>query len=158
MVQRFDASGVALGGEILVNQITAGSQYEGKVDVFSDGSFVVVWESKDADVVKKWDVYARRFEADGKTVKELRDLARSQGLTGYSALKKAELVDRLVASKPRAARKPAAGKATAKKPSARKPAVAKTCKPRLRSPRLMLPWAALRLANNCFCVFSIHLR
>jgi hypothetical protein len=67
----------------------------------------------------------KKTELKGKTVKELRDLARSRGLKGYSALRKAELIDVLVAATKPAAKKPAARKPAARKPAAKKPAARK---------------------------------
>jgi hypothetical protein len=42
-VQRFDAAGTALGGEVRVNATTAGSQTGPSVAMDSDGDFVVSW-------------------------------------------------------------------------------------------------------------------
>ena len=57
-LQRFNAAGVAVGGEMQVNETTAGSQHEPDVDVRSTGEFVVVWRGRS-------EIYARRFAADG---------------------------------------------------------------------------------------------
>ena len=64
----------------------------------------------------------KKSELSGKTVAELRELAKTSGLAGYSSLKKSELVDVLAAST-----KPpkAAGKTGG---TARRPAVKKTAK------------------------------
>ncbi|EMI55521.1 Cadherin domain protein, partial [Rhodopirellula sallentina SM41] len=61
--QRFNAAGVALTGEIQVNQTTSDDQQWARVDAADDGSFVVTWTLViEGDPV---DVYARRFGADG---------------------------------------------------------------------------------------------
>jgi hypothetical protein len=82
----------------------------------------------------------KKSELKGKTVRELRDLAKSRGLRGYSALRKAELVDLLVASGPRATKKAAVRKPAGKKPAAAKkpirPSKAKAARaPRKRAPK-----------------------
>ncbi|HYW68419.1 MAG TPA: DUF4912 domain-containing protein [bacterium] len=64
----------------------------------------------------------KKSELSGKTVAELRELAKTSGLTGYSSLKKSELVDALAAS----TKSPkAAGKTRG---TARRSAVKKTAK------------------------------
>ncbi|MFM2052137.1 MAG: hypothetical protein RL456_174, partial [Pseudomonadota bacterium] len=61
--QRFDANGVPVGGEILVNATTAGNQNMPALAVLPDGSFIVAWQS-DAQAAQI-DIMARRFAADG---------------------------------------------------------------------------------------------
>ena len=63
--RRFDARGNALGGEIPVNQYTAGTQRFASVAVDADGDFVVAWESENNPGGSGWDVYARRFSSAG---------------------------------------------------------------------------------------------
>lgn len=60
--QRFDADGVAQGGETLVNTTTASDEKEADVAMDDDGNFAVVWESKAGT---KSDIYLQRFDADG---------------------------------------------------------------------------------------------
>jgi cysteine-rich repeat protein len=60
--QRFDANGVAVGSEFVVNTTTDAKQDEPDVAAADDGSFVVVWRSPDAD---KDGVFGQRFGADG---------------------------------------------------------------------------------------------
>lgn len=60
--QRFDAAGVADGGEFLINQTTSGSQFQNQlqsVAILADGSLVVAWQgegSGDND-----GIFARQF-------------------------------------------------------------------------------------------------
>ena len=62
--RRFDASGTAITGEMLVNQTTANNQKWARVGSAADGSFVVTWTQFDA-AGNPVDVYARRFAANG---------------------------------------------------------------------------------------------
>jgi Ca2+-binding RTX toxin-like protein len=59
--QVYDADGAKAGGEVLVNQVTDGDQYETSVTGLSDGRFVVVWEDSSGD----GNIKARIFGADG---------------------------------------------------------------------------------------------
>lgn len=49
IAQRFDAAGVAIGEEFIVNTTTEGQQYNPQVQVLADGSYVVVWRSDGQD-------------------------------------------------------------------------------------------------------------
>jgi hypothetical protein len=65
--RRYDADGVALGGQFQVNSLTTGSQSEPAVAVHGHGEIVVAWRS---DVSSGTDsffasIQARRFAADG---------------------------------------------------------------------------------------------
>ena len=62
--QRFDASGVAQGGEFAVNAYTTAVQARPAVAAAPDGSFVVVWQSHGADG-NNYGVFARRYDAFG---------------------------------------------------------------------------------------------
>jgi len=63
--QRYDANGVAQGGEFLVNTTTANDQKETEIAMnATSGDFVIVWESKDQDGDKK-GIYAQRYNAGG---------------------------------------------------------------------------------------------
>lgn len=66
--QRFDASGVAVGGEISVNTTTAKSQDSSSVAGLPDGGFIVTWTSYWQDSVGTNGVYAQRFDAAGDPV------------------------------------------------------------------------------------------
>ena len=46
--QLFDAAGGKLGGEIAVNSITAGLQFNPSIATLADGRFVIVWEASSA--------------------------------------------------------------------------------------------------------------
>ncbi|MCP5155360.1 MAG: tandem-95 repeat protein [Ectothiorhodospiraceae bacterium] len=65
--QRYDASGVAVGGEFQVNTTTASTQDEPAVAGLDDGGFVVVWTSLNQDGSSE-GVYAQRYDAAGATV------------------------------------------------------------------------------------------
>ena len=60
--QRFDSSGNALTGEILVNETESGNEQWARVVSDSSGNFVVTWTS---DHSGSNDVYARRFDSSG---------------------------------------------------------------------------------------------
>lgn len=62
--QRFDAAGMALGGELQVNTFTTG--YQGNPDVALDdsGNFLVVWESEAQDG-SLGGIYGQRFDSAG---------------------------------------------------------------------------------------------
>ncbi|MDZ4689197.1 MAG: cadherin domain-containing protein [Planctomycetaceae bacterium] len=57
--QRYNATGVAQGGEFLVNSNTIGDQKNATVAMDADGDFVITW------TLGYGDVYARRFNAAG---------------------------------------------------------------------------------------------
>ncbi|MFM2280229.1 MAG: hypothetical protein RLZZ444_2460, partial [Pseudomonadota bacterium] len=57
--RRYDAAGVALGGEILVNQITTGSQGTPEITTLANGDYVIAWSNAFKDIG------LRLFSADG---------------------------------------------------------------------------------------------
>ncbi len=61
----FDPDGNPVGGEFVVNSTTTGSQQDPEVAVGADRSFVVVWESGDADGS---GVYSQLYDAHGDPV------------------------------------------------------------------------------------------
>jgi hypothetical protein len=61
--QKFDAAGVAVGPEFLVNETTAGDQRRPEIHDFQDDSFIVAWNSSGQDG-SGWGVYGRKFEAE----------------------------------------------------------------------------------------------
>ncbi|HPN06829.1 MAG TPA: VCBS domain-containing protein [Hyphomonadaceae bacterium] len=64
-VQRFDADGNKVGGEIRANTATDSSQIHSKVEQLGDGGFVVVWQSHGAG---EYDIHGQRFDASGGKV------------------------------------------------------------------------------------------
>ena len=66
-MQRYDASGAAVGTETQVNTTTAGAQGSPTVTALSDGGFVVAWESSGQDG-SGFGVYAQRYDASGQAV------------------------------------------------------------------------------------------
>lgn len=62
--QRYNAAGVAVGTEFLVNTYTTGSQTQPAIAMDTAGDFVVTWESYGQDG-SGYGVYARRFNAAG---------------------------------------------------------------------------------------------
>lgn len=63
--QMFDAAGNKKGQEIQINVTTANSQARPAVEYFSDGSFVIAWESWTNNVAG-YDVMARLFNSAGQ--------------------------------------------------------------------------------------------
>jgi predicted outer membrane repeat protein len=61
--QRYDATGVAMGGEFRVNTTTPRDQISPSVAMASDGGFVVVWTSDSGS--SRFDVMAQRYDASG---------------------------------------------------------------------------------------------
>lgn len=61
--QRYNADGTSSGGETRINTTLLNDQTFPKTAVNADGSFIVVWE--DSDDNGDFNVYARRFNADG---------------------------------------------------------------------------------------------
>lgn len=66
-VQRFDASGVKLGGETLVNTTTAGDQSRPAMEALPDGGFLVVWDHS-LDPALQVDILGQRFSAGGSKI------------------------------------------------------------------------------------------
>ena len=62
--QRFDMNGLPVGPEFRVNSFTSGYQGGARVQMASDGSFVVVWQSEGQDG-SEWGIYAQRYDATG---------------------------------------------------------------------------------------------
>lgn len=65
--QRYNAAGVAQGGEILVNSHTTNSQRNPAVAIDKNGNFVVAWDDFGVDGSGK-NISARRFNSDGSAV------------------------------------------------------------------------------------------
>ncbi|MGZ8286175.1 MAG: cadherin domain-containing protein [Allosphingosinicella sp.] len=67
--QRFNAQGVAVGGEILVNTLGAGDQTGAKVTSLASGGYVVTWETSDsAQDGSGTAIKARLFDSAGLPV------------------------------------------------------------------------------------------
>ncbi len=62
--QRYNAAGVAQGGEFRVNTYTTGDQNNSTVAMDAAGDFVVTWTSIDQDG-SRHGVYAQRYKAEG---------------------------------------------------------------------------------------------
>ena len=62
--QRFNAAGVAQGGEIAVNAFTTDDQTFASVAMDDNGNFVVTWSSINQDG-GGWGIYAERYNASG---------------------------------------------------------------------------------------------
>lgn len=65
--QRYNASGVAQGGEFLVNTTTANFQYKPSIAALTGGGFVVTWVSLEQDGGTA-GVYAQRYDANGVAI------------------------------------------------------------------------------------------
>ena len=63
--QRYNADGSRLGGEMLVNQTTAGDQRNPTIAIDASGNFVVVWEGDDG---AGSGIFGRRFNWTGATL------------------------------------------------------------------------------------------
>ncbi|NJL09007.1 MAG: hypothetical protein HC900_12785, partial [Methylacidiphilales bacterium] len=62
--QRYDAAGVAVGGEVRVNTTTASDQRDSSVTALVGGGYVVSWQSYGQDG-SGWGTYAQRYDAAG---------------------------------------------------------------------------------------------
>lgn len=63
--QRLSPTGQKLGGEFLVNQVTAYNQRTPSVAALKDGRFVVIWVSEQQRFENSVDIYARLFSESG---------------------------------------------------------------------------------------------
>jgi hypothetical protein len=63
--QRFNASGTAQGGELVVNALTTGGQSFATAAMDADGDFVIAWEHGSRVVGENADINARRFDRSG---------------------------------------------------------------------------------------------
>ncbi|KPG00112.1 hypothetical protein IP87_03475, partial [beta proteobacterium AAP121] len=61
--QRYDADGVAVGGQFLVNSVSTGTQYHDAVASY-DGGYAVVWASSQAGG-NAFDIYLKRYDNTG---------------------------------------------------------------------------------------------
>ncbi|MCR5864838.1 hypothetical protein [Aquincola sp. J276] len=84
--QRFDAAGVKVGGEFLVNESTTGGQYQPAVTGLSTGGFVVSWYNDNYDTTgtgTTQDVYIREYSNAGVALDGQRKLVSSSNSTEY---------------------------------------------------------------------------
>jgi hypothetical protein len=63
--RRFDASGNALGNQVLVNEFTAGTQIAPRVSVGSQGDYMISWQSYGQLANDLWVVCGQKFDQDG---------------------------------------------------------------------------------------------
>gem|GEM_PF-1526433 len=63
-LQRYDAAGVRVGEETLVNDHIDGEQIHAQVDVMQDGGYVVIWTSDGQDG-SGWGIFGQLFDASG---------------------------------------------------------------------------------------------
>ena len=65
--QHYNASGVAVGGEVQVNTTTLSDQYSPSITGLTDGGYVVSWMSYGQDG-SGWGIYAQHYNASGVAV------------------------------------------------------------------------------------------
>jgi len=68
-LRRFDATGTALGAEVLVNTETVNRQEAVSLAFNTDGELIVAWQSLHQDG-EDWGVYAQRFSSTGTRLGE----------------------------------------------------------------------------------------
>lgn len=68
-LRRFDASGVPIASEVLVNTITDDQQSSPSIAFDSEGNLVVAWQSRHQDS-SDWGVYGQWFASDGSRIGE----------------------------------------------------------------------------------------
>lgn len=78
-MQRFDASGNALGSETQVNTTVTGDQQDSSVIALADGGFLVSWTQSVSG--GQMDVYSQRYDADGNKLSGLNGDGTSNILT-----------------------------------------------------------------------------
>lgn len=67
-LQRFDASGARVGGEILVNTTTANSQRNPQITLLADGGYAVVWDASIPGQTGSLGIFGQTFDASGTRV------------------------------------------------------------------------------------------
>jgi VCBS repeat-containing protein len=65
--RRFDANGIAVGGEFQINSYTSNDQVNASIAGLSTGGFVVVWESTEQDG-SSGGIYGQIYDASGNRV------------------------------------------------------------------------------------------
>ncbi|GAB1584220.1 hypothetical protein PPNSA23_41630 [Phyllobacterium phragmitis] len=71
--QRYDASGNAIGEELLVNHQTIGNQDNPSVTALNDGGWLVTWQSSGQDG-SGYGVYQQRYDASGNKIGDERQV------------------------------------------------------------------------------------
>ncbi|MBH0185043.1 MAG: calcium-binding protein, partial [Nitrospira sp.] len=66
-LQRYDADGDQVGGEVRVNRTTVGDQQDSAVTALADGGYAVTWESSGQDG-DGYGIYVQRYNAAGEAV------------------------------------------------------------------------------------------
>lgn len=64
--RRFAANGEPLAPSFVVHQQQTGRQYDPELAVDDAGNFVVAWTDTGSDATTFWEVFARRFDAEGR--------------------------------------------------------------------------------------------
>lgn len=67
-MQRFDANGVAIGGEVLVNETTTSSQFDPYIVALDTGGWVVAWTDNNSVDGSGQGVFGQIYAADGSRV------------------------------------------------------------------------------------------
>ncbi len=87
-MQRYDADGEKIGGEIQVNSITEGDQSQVAITGLKDGCFVVSWQSENTESGS--DIHLQKFDTDGEKIGEEmvvnQDLSANQVMPSIDAL------------------------------------------------------------------------
>jgi len=66
--QRYDANGVKVGAETLVNTHTSNNQYYPYIAALNDGGYIITWSSEGHQDGSKSGTYAQRYNAAGVRV------------------------------------------------------------------------------------------
>ena len=78
-LQRFDSSGVAIGGQTLVNTATSGNQEHAAISINDSGAFLVAWEDTTG-------IHAQRFSPAGTKVGGAVDISNDDAASRISVL------------------------------------------------------------------------
>lgn len=68
IVRRFNSSGAALGGEMVVNTYITERQALNSVGIDADGNFVVAWTSYKQDDPANYGIFSQRFNSSGAAI------------------------------------------------------------------------------------------
>lgn len=78
-LQRFNSSGVKVGGETRINTTTNGSQEFSSITTLADGGYLITWESYDA--YDNPEIFSQRFDASGQKLSDLNGDSTANNLT-----------------------------------------------------------------------------